>query len=188
MRTATGAQNKSRPAERGQRARKGAGLFAQRGKSNARPALESSFALQIPLRLSSKADLQQPEQCSHLPTASDCSLSLQPAQPWPGLAFFFIKQLRVLLAAYPPSVRHVATRCHGNDRSLGDICCRRRCRSRVLLIGKLLPLLPRQHQRLGWEPRMLHAPSAKAGSCVGCAAVSASAESFSFLRYLLKCV
>lgn len=64
-------------------------------------------------------------------------------------AGFFIK--RVLLAVHPPSVHHIAMRYHGNDHSLGDICCR----SWVLLIGKLLPLLPRQRQRLGWDLRML---------------------------------
>lgn len=116
------------------------------------------------------------------------SARISPPPATASRAGFFIKRLRVLLAVHPPSVHHIATRCHGNDHSLGDSRCRCCGRSRVLLIGKPLLLLPHQSRRLGWDLRMLRAPTAKAGSCVGCAAESESAESFSFLGYLLKSV
>lgn len=82
---------------------------------------------------------RQPGLCSHLPITSDCSRG-----SW---AAFFMKQPRV----HPLPVPHIATCCHGNDGSLGDIGCRRCGRGRVVLIGKPDPLPPRQRQRLGWD-------------------------------------
>lgn len=159
------------PAEQGQCTSKGGGLVAQRGKSSTGPALESSFALQIPLHLSPKAALTP----SPRPW-------LQPELPaCPAQAGFFIKRLRVLVAVHPPSVHRIAMRCHGNDRAPGSICCLCHARSRVLLIREATASPASPVPKAGWHQRMLHTLTAKAGRCVGCAAELGSAQSFSFL-------